>query len=162
MGQDSTNQVPREVLKHLEELGWRVRTARLRRCISTEDLAQACGIGRRTLFRIETGEAGVALANLFIAKLRLVALHGQDASSVGEKRKVKRIAEVKGVENGNSEPVATEFCRQRLATKSSPAANREIWHLFSASLKHMRHERFFAKQTYISELFSTFACWETP
>ena len=61
MAQDSTNQLPREVLKHLEELGRRVRTARVRRRISTEDLAQVCGIGRRTLYRIETGEPGVAL-----------------------------------------------------------------------------------------------------
>lgn len=61
MAHDSTNQLPREVLKHLEELGRRVRTARVRRRISTEDLAQACGIGRRTLYRIETGDPGVAL-----------------------------------------------------------------------------------------------------
>ncbi len=61
MAEDSTNQLPREVLKYLKELGRRVRIARVRRCISTEDLARACGIGRRTLFRIETGEAGVAL-----------------------------------------------------------------------------------------------------
>jgi len=29
--------------------------------MSTEDLAQACGIGRRTLYRIESGESGIAL-----------------------------------------------------------------------------------------------------
>lgn len=61
MAQESTNQLPREVLKHLDELGQRVRTARLRRRMGTEDLAQACGIGRRTLYRIESGEPGIAL-----------------------------------------------------------------------------------------------------
>lgn len=64
MAQDSTNQLPREVLKHLDELGQRVRTARVRRRIGTDALAHACGIGRRTLYRIETGEPGVALGSL--------------------------------------------------------------------------------------------------
>jgi len=61
MAQRQTEQLPREVLKHLEELGQRVRTARVRRRLSTEELAQACGIGRRTLYRIESGEPGIAL-----------------------------------------------------------------------------------------------------
>ena len=63
MAQTSTDQLPREVLKHLEELGQRVRTARLRRRLSTEDLAQACGMGRRTLYRIENGDPGIALGS---------------------------------------------------------------------------------------------------
>jgi hypothetical protein len=29
--------------------------------MSTQELAQECGIGRRSLYRIETGDAGVAL-----------------------------------------------------------------------------------------------------
>jgi len=61
MAHDLTNELPREVLKHLAELGQRVRIARVRRRMSAEDLAQACSIGRRTLYRIETGEPGVAL-----------------------------------------------------------------------------------------------------
>jgi DNA-binding XRE family transcriptional regulator len=61
MAHQSGNQLPREVLKHLEELGVRVRTARVRRRMSTEDLAQACAISRRTLYRIESGEHGIAL-----------------------------------------------------------------------------------------------------
>jgi len=61
MAQMSTWQLPREVLNHLAELGQRVRIARVRRRMSTEDLAQTCGIGRRTLFRIEHGEPGIAL-----------------------------------------------------------------------------------------------------
>ena len=61
MAQKLIEQLPREVLKHLDELGQRVRTARVRRRMSTDDLAQACGIGRRTLYRIEHGEPGIAL-----------------------------------------------------------------------------------------------------
>jgi transcriptional regulator with XRE-family HTH domain len=61
MALDVVEQLPREVLNRLEELGQRVRTARLRRRMSAEDLAQACGIGRRTLYRIESGEPGIAL-----------------------------------------------------------------------------------------------------
>jgi transcriptional regulator with XRE-family HTH domain len=53
--------LPREVRTCLEGLGQRVKTARVRRGLSTEDFAQECGIGRRSLYRIETGEPGVAL-----------------------------------------------------------------------------------------------------
>jgi len=52
------------VQKQLKELGEHLRTARVRRHMSTEDLAQACGIGRRTLYRIENGEPGIALGTL--------------------------------------------------------------------------------------------------
>ena len=68
MARESTEQLPREVLKQLETLGQRVRVARVRRRISTEDLAQACGMGRRTLYRIERGEPGIALGS-FISVL---------------------------------------------------------------------------------------------
>jgi len=64
VAQKSTEQFPREVLQHLEELGQRVRTARVRRRLSTEDLARFSGIGRRTLYRIERGEPGIALGTL--------------------------------------------------------------------------------------------------
>lgn len=53
--------LPREVRACLEGLGQRVKTARVRRGLSTEVFAQECGIGRRSLYRIETGEPGVAL-----------------------------------------------------------------------------------------------------
>jgi transcriptional regulator with XRE-family HTH domain len=79
MAQTVTSQLPREVLKQLEELGQRVRTARVRRRLSTEDLAQACGIGRRTLYRIENGDSGIALGTFLsvLWKLALLdTLHG--------------------------------------------------------------------------------------
>ena len=60
--------LPREVRSRLECLGQRVRTARVRRGLSTENFAQECGIGRRSLYRIETGDPGVALGT-FLAVL---------------------------------------------------------------------------------------------
>jgi transcriptional regulator with XRE-family HTH domain len=68
MAQQSTEQLPREVLKHLKELGQRIRIARVRRRLSTEDLAQSCGIGRRTLYRIEHGYPGIAMG-MFLSVL---------------------------------------------------------------------------------------------
>jgi transcriptional regulator with XRE-family HTH domain len=62
--QTSAEQFPREVVQHLEELGQRVRIARVRRRMSTEDLAKFSGIGRRTLYRVERGEPGIALGTL--------------------------------------------------------------------------------------------------
>ena len=56
-----TQNLPRAVRARLEGLGQRVKTARVRRGLGTEELAQECGIGRRSLYRIETGEPGVAL-----------------------------------------------------------------------------------------------------
>ena len=64
MAREPTERLPREVQKQLKELGEHLRTARVRRHMSTEDLAQACGIGRRTLYRIENGEPGIALGTL--------------------------------------------------------------------------------------------------
>lgn len=52
---------PYEVQSFLEGLGQRVKTARVRRGLSTQEFARDCGIGRRSLYRIETGEPGVAL-----------------------------------------------------------------------------------------------------
>jgi transcriptional regulator with XRE-family HTH domain len=68
-----TGQLPRDVLKSLEELGRRVRIARILRRLSTEDLAQACGIGRRTLYRVENGDSGIALGT-FLGVLWKLAL----------------------------------------------------------------------------------------
>jgi transcriptional regulator with XRE-family HTH domain len=73
MAKNSNERLPREVLKHLEELGQRVRIARVRRRLSTEDLAQACGITRRTLYRVENGEPGIALG-IFLSVLWKLSL----------------------------------------------------------------------------------------
>jgi transcriptional regulator with XRE-family HTH domain len=74
MAKKSTEQLPRDVLKSLEELGRRVRIARIRRRLSTEDLAQACGIGRRTLYRVESGDPGIALGTFLVVLWKLALL----------------------------------------------------------------------------------------
>ncbi|WP_159875686.1 helix-turn-helix domain-containing protein [Aquitalea denitrificans] len=60
--------LPRDVRSLLVGLGQRVRTARVRRGFSTENFARECGIGRRSLYRIEMGDSGVALGT-FLAVL---------------------------------------------------------------------------------------------
>jgi transcriptional regulator with XRE-family HTH domain len=63
--------LPVEVQQSVRQLGEHIRTARLRRQLSTEELAQACGIGRRTLYRIENGEPGVAVGTLLAVLWKL-------------------------------------------------------------------------------------------
>ena len=79
MAHSSTEQLPREVLKLLEELGQRVRVARVRRRLGTENLAQACGIGRRTLYRIENGDPGISLGTFLSVLWKLALLDGMRA-----------------------------------------------------------------------------------
>lgn len=67
--------LPLEVLNSVKLLGERVRAARLRRQLSTDDLAKACGLGRRTLYRIETGEPGVAIGSLLAVLWKLGLLN---------------------------------------------------------------------------------------
>lgn len=60
----SSPPLPLEVQQAVTELGKRVRIARIRRRMSQDELAAASSIGRRTLYRIETGEPGIALGTL--------------------------------------------------------------------------------------------------
>lgn len=46
-------------------LGERLRLARLRRQITTTQMAQRCGITRATLYRTEDGDPGVSLGTYF-------------------------------------------------------------------------------------------------
>jgi transcriptional regulator with XRE-family HTH domain len=71
MDQESTQQLPLEVQKSVELLGDHVRTARLRRQLSMDELARACGIGRRTLYRIENGKPGVAIGTMLAVLWKL-------------------------------------------------------------------------------------------
>lgn len=61
---DTPQKLPLEVQRTVSELGQRIRTARIRRRMSQDELAAASGIGRRTLYRIEAGEPGIALGTL--------------------------------------------------------------------------------------------------
>lgn len=55
---------PFEVTKTLQVLGERIRVARLRRQMSQDELAEACQLNRRTVYRIEQGAAGIAIGNI--------------------------------------------------------------------------------------------------
>jgi DNA-binding XRE family transcriptional regulator len=61
IGAKFSEPVPYEVQSLLEGLGQRVKTARVRRGLSAQEFARVCGIGRRSLYRLETGDPGVAL-----------------------------------------------------------------------------------------------------
>lgn len=71
MTQIRRDSLPLSVQQSVQQLGERIRIARLRRQLSTEELAQACGIARRTLYRIETGEPGVAVGTLLAVLWKL-------------------------------------------------------------------------------------------
>jgi putative transcriptional regulator len=57
-----TAQTPEEVVR--QELGARLRSARLRRNLTQEQLAEDAGIGRVTLQRLEEGKVNATLAVL--------------------------------------------------------------------------------------------------
>lgn len=63
--------LPFEVRGAVSSLGERIRIARIRRRMSQEELAMACDISRRTLYRIESGEAGIAVGNIFTVLWKL-------------------------------------------------------------------------------------------
>jgi DNA-binding XRE family transcriptional regulator len=71
MTQTSSSTLPREILKRLKTLGEHVKVARLRRGMGTQEFAQECGIGRRSLYRIENGDAGVALGTFLTVLWKL-------------------------------------------------------------------------------------------
>lgn len=54
-----------EVTDALRIIGNNIRVARTRRKIQKEELAQRCGITRKTLYSIEKGEPGSSIGNLF-------------------------------------------------------------------------------------------------
>ena len=63
--------LPFEVLSAVEGFGSRIRVARLRRKMDQEELARACGVTRRTIWRIESGEPGVAFGTVLTVLWKL-------------------------------------------------------------------------------------------
>ena len=49
----------------LSQLGEQIRMARLRRDLSSEQVAERAGIARNTLIKIENGDEGVAIGSYF-------------------------------------------------------------------------------------------------
>lgn len=81
---------PLEVLSATQRLGENIRLARVRRRMSQEELAQACGITRKTLYALEKGAPGASVATAFaiLWKLGLLgtaaALADPDADEHGK------------------------------------------------------------------------------
>lgn len=103
MAQANTRPLPLAVLESVELLGERVRIARLRRQLGMDDLAKACGIGRRTLYRIENGEPGVALGSMLAVLWKLGLLDT-----------VRAVADPDGDEHGKILEAARRPRRARL------------------------------------------------
>jgi DNA-binding XRE family transcriptional regulator len=82
--------LPREVTSAVQRLGENVRLARVRRRLSQEELAQACGITRKTLYALEKGASGASIATAFTVLWKLgllgtaVALADPDADEHGK------------------------------------------------------------------------------
>jgi transcriptional regulator with XRE-family HTH domain len=63
MGRETSNLLPKHQ-RLLAGLGENLKLARLRRCLSAEQVAERAGISRSTLHLIESGSAGISLGKL--------------------------------------------------------------------------------------------------
>jgi DNA-binding XRE family transcriptional regulator len=87
---DTSSHLPREVAAAAQRLGEHVRLARMRRRLGQEELAQACGISRKTLYALEKGATGVTLGTAFAVLWKLgllgtaAALADPDADEHGK------------------------------------------------------------------------------
>jgi transcriptional regulator with XRE-family HTH domain len=93
--------------KIIQEFGENIKLARLRRKLSTKQVAERAGIGRRTLYDIERGKPNVSLGNyakvlfvlglandlLNVSKDDLLGRKLQDAKLILKKRAPKRKSE---------------------------------------------------------------------
>ncbi len=64
-----------EVASAVRRLGENARLARVRRRLSQEELAQACGITRKTLYAFEKGAAGTNIGTAFTVLWKLGLLN---------------------------------------------------------------------------------------
>ena len=82
--------IPLEVASATQRLGENIRLARIRRRLSQEELAQACGITRKTLYALEKGAPGASVATAFTVLWKLgllgttAALADPDADEHGK------------------------------------------------------------------------------
>ena len=85
-----TASTPFEVSSAIKRLGQNLRLARIRRRVSQEELARACGITRKTLYALEKGSASAALGTVFTVLWKLglmdtaVALANPDTDDHGK------------------------------------------------------------------------------
>lgn len=94
-----------EVTELLRTIGNNIRTARTRRSMQKEELAQKCGITRKTLYSIEKGEPGPSIGNLLTVLWTLGLLdsakaiahpdndeHGKILEAARQRIRVRKIA----------------------------------------------------------------------
>lgn len=67
---------PAAVAETLTQLGGKIRTARLRRRMTIQDLAERVGVSRRTMGEVERGKATTAVA-AYLGALWALGLIGQ-------------------------------------------------------------------------------------
>jgi DNA-binding XRE family transcriptional regulator len=85
-----TMTTPLEVAAATQRLGENIRLARLRRGMSQEELAQASGVTRKTLYALEKGASGTTIATAFAVLWKLgllstaAALADPDADEHGK------------------------------------------------------------------------------
>ena len=101
--------LPLAVAAAAQRLGANVRLARIRRRLSQEELAQACGITRKTLYALEKGAPGATVATVFTVLWKLglldsaIALADPDADEHGKileaARRPKRVRQPVGDDN---------------------------------------------------------------
>lgn len=63
--------LPLEISAAVQRLGEHVRFARVRRSLSQDELAQACGITRKTLYAFEKGSPGATIGTVFAVLWKL-------------------------------------------------------------------------------------------
>ena len=71
----TTPQLGPRVSRLLDELGARLKLARLRRKYSSETVAQRAGVTRRTLSKVEQGDPGVAFG-IYARVMQVLRLEG--------------------------------------------------------------------------------------
>jgi DNA-binding XRE family transcriptional regulator len=100
---------PLEVTTAALQLGQNIRVARIRRRMSQEELAQACGITRKTLYALEKGGTAGTLGTVFTVLWKLgllstaAALADPDADEHGRileaARRPRRVRQSAAVDN---------------------------------------------------------------
>ena len=106
---DLIGATPLEVNTAILRLGQDIRLARIRRRMSQEELAQACGITRKTLYALEKGSASATLDTVFTVLWKLglmstaTALANPDADEHGKileaARRPKRARQPAAIDN---------------------------------------------------------------
>lgn len=74
--------LPFEITEHISQLGSRIRLARKRRKLTSEELAEKMFVSRKTLFRLENGDPGISLG-IFASALWALGLD-KDLSNIAD------------------------------------------------------------------------------